>query len=296
MIRTLEPDELAWFMRQALAFVGHTDPRGLAQRLNSQLKDAVTEAEHCYVYAPDAGPPTAGLYLVAKGGGYGARQLQLLSVWHDNDALALAQLVEHLLSREAAEAATMALHLIGDGRSQELAALLAPLGFKRDVLRRLRFELTDVPPLGRPLVLEAWQPGSEQDFRELYDDSEGEKVSDASWSYLKRRAGRFQPDLWFAAREALDQPTVGYAFTSSATREIDATYELTGVGVRRRYRGDSEMLKRVVVTTLQELSFRSPAGVVDTVLGAGDPKLIAILGSIGFVTVEQLPALVKLPN
>ncbi len=133
-------------------------------------------------------------------------------------------------------------------------------------------------------------------FRELFDDAEGDPVSDARWSYLKRSGGAFQPDLWFAAREALDQQTVGYAFTGSTGGEVDAAYELTAVGVRWRHRENSEMLRRVVVTTLRELSGRSPIGTVDTVLGASDPKLVSILISLGFQVHEKTPVLVKLPR
>lgn len=296
MIRNLEPDELAWFMRQALAFVGHPDPGGLSLRVNSQLRDAVADAGHCFVNVRGAGAPTAGLYALRKGGGYAALELELRSAWHHGDPDAFRELVDDLVAREGAEAATLVLHLQGVERARELAAILAPSGFVRDDLRRLRFELTDVPPLGVPLVLEAWQPATEGDFRELHRDCEGSGVTDAAWSYLKRSGGPFQPDLWFAAREGLDRPTVGYAFASSATREIDSSYQLTGVGVRSRFRGDSEMLRRLVLTALQELSFRSPVGVVDTVLGSADPKLVAILVSLGFQTVEEVPALVKRPR
>lgn len=295
VIRSLQPDELAWFMRQALTFVGHPDPRGLAARLDRQLKDASLDADRCVVYAPRSGPPKAGVYVVTTGGGYGAREVQLRSVWHDDDPEALTQLVERLLERESAEAALVALHLLSDARARELTELFRPLGFRRDDRRNMRFELTDVPPLGLPLVLEAWEPASEAEFRELHADSEGRTVGDVGWSYLKRRGGAFQPDLWFAAREALDQPTVGYAFVSTNSRELDSTYALTGMGVRQRYRGDSEMLRRLVLTLLHELSGRSPAGVVDTVVGESDPKLITILGRLGFETTERTPALVKLP-
>lgn len=296
MIRNLEPDELAWFTRQALAFVGHPDPGGLSLRVHAQLKDAVADAARCFVNAPTAGAPRAGVYAVRRGGGYGATRLEFHSAWHHDDPEALAALISHLLAEEGAEAATLALHLHDGALTAALQAALAPLGFVRDELLRLRFELTDVPPLGLPLVLEAYQPAVEGEFRALYEECEGSGVSDARWSYLKRSSGPFQPDLWFAAREALDTPTVGYAFASSVTREIDAVYELSSVGVRRRFRSDSEMLRRLVVTALRELSTRSPMGVLDTVMGSSDPKLIRILGSIGFETVEVTPALVKLPD
>ncbi len=161
MIRNLEPDELVWFMRQALTFVGHADPHGLSLRLNARLKDAVADAGRCFVYAPDTGPPTAGLYLTAKGGGYGVREAHLASVWHDHDPRALQQLVEGLLDQGDPEVVTVPLHLFADGRSRELAELLAPLGFQRDDLWRLRFELTDVPPLGSPRWgrRSCWRPG-----------------------------------------------------------------------------------------------------------------------------------------
>lgn len=296
MVRNLEPDELVWFMRQALAFVGHADPQGLALRLNARLRNALADAERCYVHARGSGQPTAGVYLEVKGGGDGARKATVTSPWHDGDPDALRELVERLIEREEPEAIVVPLHLLGEQRATELHALLAPLGFERDELRRLRFELTDVPPLGLPLVLEAWQPVSEPAFRRLYETAEGVRVSDARWSFMKRRGGPFQPDLWFLARETLDQEPVGYAFTSASSQELDAAYELTAVGVLQGHRLDSEMLRRLVVTVLRELAGHSPVGVVDTTLSSSDPKLVAILESIGFEALERTAALVKLPT
>lgn len=295
MIRNLEPDELVWFMRQALAFVEHADPQGLSLRLHSRLKDAAADAARCYVHVPPAGPPTAGLYLTLKGGGNGAKEAQLSSVWHEHDEGALQALVAHLIDREEAELVTVPLHLLGVERAAGLELLLAPLGFQRDELKRLRFELTDVPPLGSPLVLEAWAPGAEGAFRELYEAAEATTVSDARWSYLKRSGGPFQPDLWFVARETLDQDAVGYAFLGATTSEVDAAYRLTAVGVGQHLRADSEMLRRLVLTVLLELAGRSPFGTVEAQLGRADPKLVEILASLGFLTVEVTPVLVKLP-
>jgi len=296
VIRNLEPDELVWFMRQALTFVGHADPHGLSMRLNARLKDAVADAERCFVYAPDARPPTAGVYLQERGGGYGVKEAHLASLWHDGAPDALLELVEGLLDRVEPEVVTVPLHLLPEPRSRDLEGLLAPLGFRRDDLERLKFELTDVPPLGSPLVLEAWAPGEEGVFRQLFDDCEGAPVSDARWSFMKRSGGPFQPDLWFTAREGLDQETVGYAFMGSKTHEVDSAYELTAVGVRRRHRENSEMLRRLVLTTLREISGRSPFGTVNTVLGATDPKLVSILTSLGFEVVERTPVLIKRPR
>ena len=295
MIRNLEPDELVWFMRQALTFVGHADPHGLSLRLNARLKDAVADAERCFVYAPDAGPPTAGVYLQAEGGGNAVKGAHLASVWHDGAPAALLGLVESLLDQVEPEVVTVPLHLLPKSRSGELEGLLAPLGFRRDGLTRLKFELTDVPPLGSPLVLEAWAPADEGAFRDLFDDCEGASVSDARWSFMKRSGGPFQPDLWFTAREGLDQETVGYAFLGSTAREVDSAYELTSVGVRRRHRENSEMLRRLVLTALREISGRSPVGTVNTLLGASDPKLVSILTSLGFEALERTPVLIKRP-
>jgi len=301
VIRNLEPDELVWFMGRALAFVGHADPHGLALRLNVRLKDPVADAARCYVNTRqgDAGrgaEPSAGLFVEVRASGAGARTATLTTVWHADDPDALVALVEHVLAREAPEAVTVPLHLLREDTALGLAELFAPLGFERFDVSRMRFELTEVPPMGRPLVLEAWQPGSEQDFRGVFEACEGGRVSDARWSYMKRQAGAFQPDLWFVARDGLDQDPVGYAFTGATSRELDAAYELTAVGVLRSHRSDSEMLRRLVVSVLRELAGRSPVGTVDTVLGSADPKLGAILTSIGFTGSEKTPVLLRLPH
>ncbi len=105
MIRNLEPDELAWFMRQALAFVGHPDPGGLSLRVNSQLRDAVADAAHCLVAAPSAGAPTAGLYVVKKGGGYAALELEFRSAWqhssHSARTSSMMRVLKKCVSRSA---------------------------------------------------------------------------------------------------------------------------------------------------------------------------------------------------
>src|SRR5690606_23900915 len=126
----------------------------------------------------------------------------------------------------------------------------APLGFRRDRLTRLRFQLSEVPPLGAPLVLEAYTQRDERAFREVYRGAEGRAPSDARWALLKRRSGPFQPDLWFVARETLDQEPVGYAFCGRRSRGVDASYTLDAAGVLQRYRGDSEMLRRLLLSTL----------------------------------------------
>src|SRR5690606_9619542 len=118
------------------------------------------------------------------------------------------------------------------------------------------------PPIGSPLLFEAWSLGSDRRFREFYASAEGRQVSDAGWAYLKRRHGPFQPDLWYLARETLDQGPVGYAFFGMGSRRVDGRYTLDAVGVAHELRSDSAMLRRLVISALQELSSFSPLGTV----------------------------------
>jgi len=174
--------------------------------------------------------------------------------------------------------------------------LLRRRAVRRDELRRLRFELADVPPLGLPLVLESWSSQSDRAFRDLYQRAEARTIGDRYWAYLKRRHGAFRPDLWFMARETLDQEPVGYALCGSERIDLDARYALNGVGVLQEHRTSSEMLRRLVVSTLHELAGASPFGSVDAELSLRDPKLIDILMSLGFDVVERYTALVRLPG
>src|SRR5690606_12074964 len=130
------------------------------------------------------------------------------------------------------------LHSLDAERRSELLAVLAPLGFQADELIALRFELSEVPPPGAPLVFEAWSATTDREFRALYRAAEERPLSDAGWAFLKRRHGPFHPDLWLLARETLDQEAVGYAFCGSAERRLDGRYNLAAVGVRGDLRGD----------------------------------------------------------
>lgn len=296
MIRNLAPDEVVWFMGRALAFLGHPDPHTLSLRLGPQLRDSVQDARHCFVLERQGVAPSAGMHVLAPDPADDVRTIVITSPWHDADPDGLVTLLGEVLRRNPHEAALVRLHSMGREQRDALLGLLAPLGFEHDELRRLRFELSDVPPLGAPLVLEAWQPDSDAAFRSFYQRAEGRPASDAAWAFLKRRYGPFHPDLWFLARETLDQEPVGYAFCGTRERGVDASYTLDAVGVLQELRGDSEMLRRLVVSTLLELSSMSPFGAVDTVLGGADPKLIQILASLGFGEVERTPALVCLPR
>ncbi len=294
MIRRLAADELAWFMRQALEFSGHADPSGLALKLQRRLRDPAGDAARSFVLF-DKGAPLAGAFLRESPASDSARTVTLTSVWHSGKPEALADLVKRLLADVPHEAASLPLHLLPEGRCAELTEALAPLGFTRDRLTNMRFELSEVPPLGTPLVLEAYSQDEERAFRDLYRRCEGQAPSDAAWSYLKRRSGPFRPDFWFQARETLDQEPVGYAFCSSRRRGVDATYGLDGAGVLQELRHDSEMLRRLVLSLLHELSGASPLGAVEASLPSKDPKLIEILASLGFQTRERLPVLLREP-
>jgi hypothetical protein len=295
VIRSLLPDEVAWFVSHAVAFLGHSDPRGLSQRLAAHLEDPAGDASRCFVLAQGNGEPSAGVYVRAPDPEDDDQTLSLVSPWHDDDAAGLHQLIASLLQRFPHEAAVAPLHAVPAARARELEGVLAELGFVRDEIRRVHFDLADVPPLGVPLVLESWTLQSDRAFRALVERAEARSVSDRFWAYLKRRHGSFRPDLWFMARETLDQEPVGYALCGARRLGLDARYALNGVGVLQVHRESSEMLRRLVVSTLNELAGASPFGSVEAELSMTDPKLIDILLSLGFELVERYAALIRLP-
>ena len=295
VIRDLAADELVWFMRQALAYAGHADPGGLALRLQNRLRHPGHDASTSYALFQD-GEGKAGVNLKVDGDGGGASSLTFSSAWHDGSPSALYELLANLLERHPHEVALVPLHLLGEERCSELAALLAPLGFVRERHVQLRFELSEVPPLGTPLVLEAYRQEDEHAFRSVYQDAEQRRADAAYWAYLKRKGGPFTPDHWFLARETLDQDPVGYAFCSRDRRGLDARFTLDGAGVLPRYRDNSEMLRRLLLSLLHELSGASPLGTVHADLPDTDPKLIDILASLGFERLERVPLLIKRPD
>jgi len=296
VIRSLLPDELAWFISRAVAYLGHSDPRGLSQRLAPRFEDPSGEAARCFVQLDDGGEPVAGVYVKAPGQDDDDQTLTLVSAWHGGDLEALRGLVAELLRRHPHEAAVAPLHAVPAGPARELEQVLAGLGFEADEVRRVRFQLADVPPLGTPLVLESWAPEGDRAFRELVQRAEARRISDRAWAYLKRRYGPFRPELWFMARETLDQEAVGYALCGADRRGLDARYGMAGVGVLQEHRDSSEMLRRLLVSTLHELAAVSPFGSVESELSVRDPKLIDILMSLGFEVVERYAVLVRPPG
>lgn len=225
-----------------------------------------------------------------------ASRLTLSALWHVEAPGALQELVTNLLADNPHEVAVAPLHLLAEEKCVALAELFGELGFVRERHVRLRFELSEVPPLGVPLVLEAYRQEDEQAFKRVYQAAEQRQADAAHWAYLKRMGARFTPDHWFLARETLDQDPVGYAFCSRERRGVDARFTLDGAGVLPRYRQDSEMLRRLVLSVLHELSGASPFGTVEAELPDSDPKLIEILASLGFERVERVPLLIKRPT
>lgn len=302
VIRNLAPDEIVWFLNRALAFQGHSDPLGLAQRLQPRLRDPKRDAALAFVHLDDGedggpGAPQAGAVVRAPDPDDDEQNLLLTQLWYARPE-ALAGLLRELFRRFPHEAAYAPLHGLLEPTVARLAEVLEPLGFRRERVCDLRFDLAEVPPIGTPLVLEAWSEGAEAEFRAAYGRAEGE-LGDAGWAWLKRWRGPFRPDLWFLARETLDQEAVGYAFCGLAEAAgaagVDAGYYLTAAGVAADHRGSSAMLRRLVVSLLQELSARAPLGTIETTLSTRDPKLIDILHSLGFRRVEEYDVFARTP-
>jgi hypothetical protein len=295
VIRTLVADEVVWFLSRAYAFLGHSDPWRFASRAVNQLRDVHKEASRCYVYSKGDSVPVAGVYVVAPDHDEDEHSLRLHHLWYDETPQHLVALLTEVFANHSYEAAYAPLLNEPSSKVGYLHELLAGFGFELGDYRDLIFELSEVPPLGTPLVLEAWNLTLDDEFRSLFEMAEAKRVSDAYWSWLKRWRGPFSPDLWFVARETLDQSAVGFAFCGSKRQGVDGSYYLTAVGVRKEFRGTSEMLRRLIVSVLLELSAQSPLGRIETTLSTRDPKLIDILLSLGFEVIDRYHMFVKEP-
>ncbi len=295
MIRKLAPDELPWFLARALAFSGHADPMGAAFRIGGRLREVRRDAERTWVWQPDGAPvPRAGVHLVPPAPEADDRTVRLAQAWHDGEAAGARAFVQHLLERTPHDAALLPLDAVPAALRDRFADWLAPIGFEPTRRTRHRFALADAPPLGTPLTLEAWSPGADAAFRDLYRAAERTTTGDARWSWLKRHGGRFRPDLWFLARPSPDQDPVGYAFCHGDDG-LDARYRLTAAGVLPEHRGSSEMLRRLLVTVMLELGARGPAGSLRCDVDADDPKLARILTDVGFEPAGERIALERRP-
>jgi hypothetical protein len=296
VIRTLQPAEVTWFVARSLAFLGHVDPHGAAQRLAPLLRNARRDAAASFVFERAKGPPTAGVVALAPEPDDDDRTLRLAQPWFDEDPEDLARLVAELSARFDHEAAELDLVGIPADRVERLAAPLAGEGFDLEVVRTLRFELADVPPLGRPLSLEAWRLSVDAALRELVGRCEGWSLSDRRWAWLKRVAGPFRPDLWYVAAEAPDRPPVGYALCGARTMGVTATVTLTAAGVVPEERRSDEVLQRLVLSLLHELASTSPLGRLETTLPGRDQHLVDVLRSVGFAAEPPRPLLRRLPS
>lgn len=295
MIRSLAPDELEWFIASSYAFLEHSEPRSFARRAVGLLRDPELEADRSFVLFDD-GMPVAGMYVLAPAPDEDDQNLYLSNVWFSRSVEDLKTLTQWVLRKNPHEAVHYPLHNVSPERQQELVAMFEEWGFSLAKACDLEFKLADLPPLGLPLVLEAWLDEADPLFKEVYTKAEGYEPSDQQWAYFKRWRGRFVPDLWFIARETLDQYPVGYAFFGAHRTGVDGEYYLTAAGVLTEYRDSSEMLKRLVLSGMHELAARSPFGSIRTTLLERDPKLIRIFEMLGFYSVGRYPVLHKVPS
>lgn len=295
MIRSLAADELEWFLSTYYDFIGHDDPRGFARRGVRYLRDAEAEAARSFVLF-EGGEPLAGAHLMAPEPDEDDQNLYLSNIWFRDGLADLEALLGTLLRKHPHEAAVCPLFNFSDAEIRRLKPGFELLGFSLERSFDMTFDLADLPPLGMPLVLEAWSPETDEGFKEVYTASEGISPSERVWAYYKRWRGAFHPDLWFIARETLDQPPVGYAFYGAHQRGVDGIYYLTTAGVLARHRDSSEMLKRLILSSMHDLASRSPFGAIRTTVSGRDPKLIRIFELLGFRTISRYQTFTKLPR
>ncbi len=293
MIRTLSPDELSWFLAQAFTFLQHSDPKSFAARILPRLRDAELEADRMFILSE--GEPLAGVYVIAPDIDDDDQNLTLSYAWYRHSAADLEKLLRHVFARHHYEALLFPLYNHSSQLIERVYPVFKSLGFRLETACELDFELAELPPLGLPLVLEAWSHATEVSFRELYEAAET-PISDEYWAWLKRFRGRFDPDFWFITSETLDQPSIGYAFYGAKRRGLEGVYYLTAAGVLPMHRHSSEMLRRVLLSSLHDLASRSPFGRIETTLSMADPKLIQIFQSLGFDTFHKYQRFIKPPT
>ncbi len=296
MIRSIAPDELEWFIASSYEFLGHSDPRAFARRAVRVVHDPSAEADCSFILFSDGDVPLAGAYVRAPQEGGDDQNLYLSNLWFKRAAGDLETLIEKLLERFSHEAVHCPLYNFSPEKLLEVAPVFEALGFEQRRAFDLEFSLTDLPPLGTPLVLEAWSEEKDELFQTTFRRAEGYAPSETFWAWLKRWRGSFHPNLWFVASQTPDQDPIGYAFYGLYQDGVDGVYYLTAVGVEAQYRGSSEMLRRLLISSMQELAARSPFGRIQTLITQKDPKLIDILQSLGFEAKGTYPAYVKQPR
>lgn len=296
MIRSIAPDELEWFLASSYDFLGHSDPRAFARRGVRTVHDPLAEADRCFILFAEGDVPLAGAYVRAPEPENDDQNLYLSNLWFKDDAADLATLLEHLLRKFDHEAVHCPLYNVSPSRLEALAPALLGLGFEERRAVDLEFDLSELPPLGLPRVLEAWSEESDERFQRVFEQGEGFRPSEAFWAWLKRWRGPFHPNLWFVASETPDQEPVGYAFYGSLQEGIDGVYYLTAAGVLAEHRDSSEMLRRLLISSMQELAAQSPFARIQTLVTQRDPKLVYILESLGFEHKGSYPVFVKQPR
>ena len=219
MIRSTSPDELEWFLASSYEFLGHSDPRGFARRSMRAFHDPVNEADRCFILFAPGDVPLAGAYVQAPEPEDDDQNLILSNLWFKHSADDLRVLLQHLLGKFDHEAVHCPLYNVSPARLEMLAPALTALGFEGRQAVDLEFDLAELPPLGAPLVLEAWSEEQDEGFQKVFEQGESFVPSEAFWGWLKRWRGPFYPNLWFLASETLDQEPVGYAFLRRARRQ-----------------------------------------------------------------------------
>ena len=300
MIRSLAPDELEWFIASYYDFLGHSDPRHFARRAVRSMQSAPhhieQEAERSFILFSKGDVPLAGAHIIAPEPEDDDQNLYLSNIWFKRDAEDLQTLLEKLFHKFDHEAAHCPLYNFSAARLERVTPVFEALGFTLRHAYDLEFELSELPPLGTPLVLEAWNEESDAMFQEVYKEAEGQEPSDGFWAWLKRWRGPFRPNLWFLGSETLDQEPVGYAFYGMYRDGVDGVYYLTVAGVLAEHRDSADMLKRLMISSMHELATRSPFGRLQTLVTQQDPKLIDILESLGFRRRDAYPAFIKRPE
>ena len=296
MIRSTSPDELEWFLASSYEFLGHSDPRAFVRQSMRTFHDPAGEAEKCFILFAPGDVPLAGAYVQAPEPEEDNQNLYLSNLWFKRSADDLKTLLEYLLDKFDHEAVHCPLYNVSPARLEMLTPALTALGFEGRQAVDLEFDLAELPPLGTPLVLEAWSEESDEQFQRVFEQGEGFRPSEAFWAWLKRWRGPFHPNLWFLASATLDQEPVGYALYGVLEDSIDGVYYLTAAGVSAEHRDSAEMLQRLLLSSMQELAARSPFARLQTLVTQRDPKLVRIMESIGFEQRGSYPVFVKQPK
>ncbi len=296
-MRSLAPDELEWFIASYYGFLGHSNPRGFARQAVLAMRDRDAEADKSFIHLSDkTKTPLAGVHVLAPDPEDDDQNLYLSNIWFQQDPGDLTTLLQEVLGHHPHEAVHCPLFNFSTGKLERVQPVFDTLGFDLEYISDLRFDLADLPPIGTPLVLEAWSDESDVLFRKVFSQAESYKPSDKQWSWFKRRRGKFNPNLWFIARETLDQDPVGYALYGAYQEGIEGVYYLTAAGVMPEFRDSTEMLRRLMLSSMHELAARSPFGKIQTTTTQQDPKLLEIFESLGFVTTDKYPVFIRKPD